>query len=229
MTIAAFIRLQLAFNLIEGCYKAPVRVVEAEFLQSGTDDPAGWPEAGPPEVAFIGRSNVGKSTLLSALLQRKGLVRISSTPGRTRLINFFHCAVEDRGRRLELRLVDLPGFGYAKVAKSEREAWQPFVEKYLGARTTLKAGVILVDGRRQPTRDETLFFSESEIAGWLAGRSVAVVPVLTKADQLAKHERKPAAERIRRLLGAAVLPVSATEGDGVMDLWRRLVTVVRHD
>ena len=168
-----------------------MRVVEAEFLSSGTDDPAGWPEEGPPEIAFIGRSNVGKSTLLGALLQRKGLVRVSATPGRTRLVNFFRCLVDDRGHRMELRLVDLPGFGYAKVAKSERDAWRPFVERYLGARATLKAGVILVDARREPTREETLFFSESEIAGWLSGRGVAVLPVLTKADQFRKHERKP--------------------------------------
>jgi GTP-binding protein len=205
-----------------------MRVVEAEFLQSGTDDPAGWPPEGPPEIAFIGRSNVGKSTLLAALLGRKALVRTSATPGRTRLINFFSCAVEDQGRRTELRLVDLPGFGYAKVAKSEREAWRPFIQRYLGQRATLRAGVLLVDARRQPTRDEPLFFSESEIAGWLAGRGVTVLPALTKADQLRKHERKPAAERVRGILGAPPLVISATSGDGVDELWRRLVTISRH-
>jgi GTP-binding protein len=204
-----------------------MRVVEAEFLQSGADDPAGWPEEGPPEVAFVGRSNVGKSTLLGALLGRKGLVRVSATPGRTRLVNFFRCVVELNDKRRELRLVDLPGFGYAKVAKSEREAWRPFVQRYLGARATLKAGVILVDARREETRDEPLFFSESEIAGWLAGRGVAVIPVVTKADQLRKHERKPAADRVRRILGAPALIVSATQGEGVAELWRRLLVSAR--
>src|SRR3954451_4581676 len=113
-----------------------MRVVEAEFLQSGGADPSGWPVEGPDEVAFIGRSNVGKSTLLAALLQRKGLVRVSSTPGRTGLVKFFRVVVDRKGKLIELRLVDLPGFGYAKVAKSEREAWRPFMQRDLGERTT---------------------------------------------------------------------------------------------
>jgi GTP-binding protein len=200
-----------------------MRVVEAEFLSSGGEDPAGWPVEGPPEVAFIGRSNVGKSTLLQALLGRKGMVRTSATPGRTRLINFFHCVVEHKEKRWELRLVDLPGFGYAKVSKSERDAWQPFMQRYLGARTTLKAGVILLDARRKPTREEPLFFSESEIANWLTARGVTVLPVVTKADQLKKHERKPAADKVRQILGVPPLIVSATENDGTADLWRRLL------
>jgi GTP-binding protein len=207
-----------------------MRVVEAEFLSSGGEDPAGWPPEDAPEVAFIGRSNVGKSTLLQALLQRKGLVRTSATPGRTRLVNFFRCLLDVSGKRVEVRLVDLPGFGYAKVAKSEREAWRPFIQRYLGERTSLRAGVILVDARRQPTREEPLFFSEAEIAGWLRGRGVAVVPVMTKADQLRKHERKPAADKVAKAVGAAPLIVSATEGDGVEALWRRLlVTIGRRD
>ena len=203
-----------------------MRVVEAEFLQSGTEDPAGWPAEGPPEIAFIGRSNVGKSTLLQALLARRGLVRTSSTPGRTRLINFFRCLVEVNDKRVELRLVDLPGFGYAKVAKAERQSWRRFVQHYLGARSTLQGGVILVDARRQPTREEPLFFSESEIAGWLDGRGVAVIPVVTKADQLRKHERKPAADKVRQILGAPPIVVSATENEGTAELWRRLLVTV---
>src|SRR6478609_7655915 len=97
-----------------------MRVHQAEFEISAADPQAGkgWPEAGPPEVAFIGRSNVGKSSLLGALLQRKGLVRTSSTPGRTRLINFFRVVYQpEGGPRTEARFVDLPGYGYAKVGK----------------------------------------------------------------------------------------------------------------
>src|SRR5689334_5714036 len=122
-----------------------MRVTAAEFLLSaaGPDTGVGWPPEGPPEIAFAGRSNVGKSSLLAALMQRKGLVRISSTPGRTRLINFFRVAGDDHGP-VELRLVDLPGFGYAKVSKEERKGWFEFVEKYLGHRPSLKAVVLLV-------------------------------------------------------------------------------------
>jgi GTP-binding protein len=203
-----------------------MRVVEAEFLQSGSADPAGWPVGSMPEVAFIGRSNVGKSTLLGALLQRKGLVRVSGTPGRTRLINFFRCVIDVKKRRVELRLVDLPGFGYAKVAKSERESWRPFMERYLGERTNLRAAVILVDGRRKPTREEPLFFSEAELASWLRGRGVPVVAVLTKADQLRTSERSGAAKNVHNSLGSAPLFVSATEREGLEELWRRLLVTV---
>jgi GTP-binding protein len=193
-----------------------MKVLSAEFLRSGTGptDGAGWPEEGPPEIAFAGRSNVGKSSLLAALMQRKGLVRISSTPGRTRLINFFRVMLEkDR----ELRLVDLPGFGYAKVSKEERKGWFDFVEKYLGHRPSLRACVLIVDARRGPELDEV------ELGSWLHARGVQVIVVATKADKLSKHERKPAAEKIKRAAGHAPVVVSATEGTGLDELWRRLV------
>jgi GTP-binding protein len=199
-----------------------MRVTAAEFLLSATGPKigVGWPPEGPPEIAFAGRSNVGKSSLLQALLQPKGLVRISGTPGRTRLINFFRAVVEEKGST-ELRLVDLPGFGYAKVSKEERKGWFDFVEQYLGHRPSLKACVLLVDARRGAELDET------ELATWLTERGVDVLPVMTKADKLAKHERKPAAEKVKRALGRAPLVVSATEGTGVEDLWRRLLIAVR--
>jgi GTP-binding protein len=199
-----------------------MRVVEAEFLVSGTDPNSGtgWPEEGPPEIAFAGRSNVGKSTLLQALMGRKGLVRISRTPGRTRLINFFRLVLADGKSRRELRFVDLPGFGYAKVSKAERETWFPFVEKYLGHRPSLRACVLLCDGRRGAELDET------ELESWLSTRGVTVVPVLTKADKLSKHERRPAAEKLRQALGLPPVVVSATDGTGMEELWHRLLAAV---
>jgi GTP-binding protein len=214
-----------------------MKVLEAEFLLSATDPcvGAGWPDEGPPEVAFAGRSNVGKSTLLQALMQRRGLVRISATPGRTRLINFFRIVVSPQGdgRTQELRFVDLPGFGYAKVSKAERGKWMPFVAQYLGSRPSLGACVLLVDARRAPEwRAPEGLFDETEICNYVAARGVAVLPVMTKADKLAKHERKPALAQLHKALAAASvaalppLAVSATEGEGVDELWRRLLVAL---
>jgi GTP-binding protein len=202
-----------------------VRVVEAEFLSSGAapEAGAGWPAEGPLEVAFAGRSNVGKSTLLNALMGRRGLVRVSSTPGRTRLINFFRVVVsQEKGKAppTELRFVDLPGFGYAKVSKEERATWRPFVERYFGHRKVLRCCVLLCDARRGPELDET------ELATWLTDLGIEVIPVMTKADKLAKHERQPAAQRMRAALGRPVIVVSATSGEGVPELWHRLLGAV---
>jgi len=201
-----------------------MKVLEAEFLLSATDPTAGvgWPADATAEVAFAGRSNVGKSTLLQALLQRRGLVRISSTPGRTRLINFFRVLILlAPNEKRELRLVDLPGYGYAKVSKSEREKWLPFVDEYLARRPQLKAVVMLIDPRREVGLDET------EIVRYVSERGdVTVIPVMTKADKLPKHERKPALALLGKALGRPALAVSATDGDGVDELWRRVVVAL---
>jgi GTP-binding protein len=205
-----------------------MKVIEAEFLTSSTEKSAGlgWPDEGTPEIAFAGRSNVGKSTLLQALMQRRGLVRISGTPGRTRLINFFRLVVAPEGGRgpedkRELRFVDLPGYGYAKVSKAEREKWLPFVDQYLSERASLKVLVLLVDPRRDAGLDET------EIVKYVAERGVLVVAVMTKADKLSKHERKPALEKMKRALGLPAIAVSATDGDGIDELWRRIANAIR--
>jgi GTP-binding protein len=196
-----------------------MKVLDAEFMLSAVEPGvgAGWPAEGPPEIAFAGRSNVGKSTLLQSLMQRRGLVRVSATPGRTRLINFFRVVIEPQPQQpLELRFVDLPGYGYAKVSKAEREKWLPFVEQYLGHRPSLKVVVLLIDPRREVGLDET------EIVKYVQDRGVFVQGVMTKADKLSKHERKPILEKLRKELGAPLVAVSATDGDGVEDLWRRL-------
>jgi GTP-binding protein len=200
-----------------------MRVTEARFLVSaaGPADGRGWPDEGPPEVAFVGRSNVGKSTLLQALLGRRGLVRTSSAPGRTRLINFFDLVVlDDDDRPHAIRFVDLPGFGYAKVSREERKTFRPLVQGYLERRTALRASVLLVDLRRGAEEEER------ELASYLGSGGRAVLVVGTKSDKLAKHERKPSADRVAAALGAPVLAVSGETGDGLPALWRRLLVAV---
>lgn len=196
-----------------------VRVPVAEFERSAAS-PGDWPPEGddaPPEIAFCGRSNVGKSSLINFLLERKGLVRTSRTPGRTRLTNFFGVEILDGEARRRMRMVDLPGFGYAKVAKSERATWRPAIEAYLTGRSSLKVVVLLIDARRGVELDER------ELAPWIAARGARVIPVLTKSDKLAKHERPLLVTRTRKELGAQVVAVSVTEGFGRDELWRRLL------
>jgi GTP-binding protein len=175
--------------------------------------PEGFPRAGLPEVALLGRSNVGKSSLLNRLAARRGLAFASGKPGTTRLLHFYR--VERRGG--PLLLVDLPGYGFAKVARSERAAWRALIEGYLEARRPLRACVLLQDLRRDVSEDETLLLA------WLAERGVPAVVALTKCDKLAPSRR---AERVAALARAFALPperivaTSARTGLGVTELWR---------
>ncbi|HRI48792.1 MAG TPA: ribosome biogenesis GTP-binding protein YihA/YsxC [Pseudomonadota bacterium] len=201
-----------------------MHIVHADFLQSAASA-AQWPQLGLPEVALCGRSNVGKSTLLNTLLGRKGLARVSRTPGRTQLLNFFTVTVSGpaTGARQQLVLADLPGFGYAQVSRSELAKWRPMMEQYLTERTTLRAVVLLCDGRRAAERDAAdLLFEELELGRFLREYDRAVIPVLTKADKLSKHERKPTALALQRLFGQRVTVVSGQTGEGTGELWRRL-------
>jgi GTP-binding protein len=154
------------------------------------------PPAGLPEVAFLGRSNVGKSTLINTLLGRKKLVRTSSHPGCTRALNFF--LINQRWY-----FVDLPGFGYAAVSKELKAGWGRLVLDYLGGRESLAAVVFLQDGRRQPG-DEELFLWE-----FLMEQGRKVIPVLTKADKLKQGERS----RQLKLASAALAPFGVDPGD----------------
>jgi GTP-binding protein len=183
----------------------------AELLTSAAHA-SGFPDPAAPEIAFLGRSNVGKSSLLNALVGRKALARTSSTPGKTRLLNWFRVV---RGGR-ETWLVDLPGYGYAKVAKKERAQWKAWIEAYLADRATLRLAVLLQDLRRDPTEDETLLLQ------WLAEREVPTLVALTKCDKLKPMRR---AERVRVLRRApelpagAILATSAQTGLGIPELW----------
>ncbi len=175
-----------------------------------------WPPGGLPEVAFLGRSNVGKSSLINSLLGRKKLVRTSSRPGCTRALNFF--LINQRWN-----FVDLPGFGYAAVSKDLKAAWGPLVLEYLSRRESLAAVVFLQDGRRLPASEE-LFLWE-----FLREQGRRVIPVLTKADKLKRGERSRQLKLIAGALEAyEVEPdefiwFSALTREGRDRLWERLL------
>ena len=152
-----------------------MRIHQARFLCSATT-PEHYPPQDLLEVAFAGRSNVGKSSLINTLLNRKKLVRTSKTPGCTQLLNFF----EVDGR---WRFVDFPGYGYARVPAEVRKHWRPMVETYLKGRRTLRGLVLILDVRRLPSPEDLSFWS------WLQERGLSVIAVLTKVDKLSRNER----------------------------------------
>jgi len=147
----------------------------AEFIKSAVK-PSQYPPPVLPEIAFAGRSNVGKSSLINTLVNRKRLVKTSSTPGRTRLINFF---IINRA----FLFVDLPGYGYARVPKSVKKTWSPMVETYISKRTCLKSVVLIMDIRRMPGKEEL------SCVDWLDHLGIPSVLILTKADKLSKTRR----------------------------------------
>ena len=175
---------------------------------------AQFPAPDAPEIAFLGRSNVGKSSLLNALVGEKA-AKVSQTPGRTRAINFF--ALLDRSGRRKLVFADLPGYGYAKISKSISAGWPAFIEPYLAIRSTLKLCVCLVDSNVPPQE------SDRQLIGWLraAGRDFAVAA--TKIDRLSGNERTRNLLALKKGLDLdEVLPVSAKTDYGVKELWARI-------
>jgi GTP-binding protein len=184
----------------------PVTILAAELVTSAASA-AGFPAEGTPEIALLGRSNVGKSSLLNRLVRRRKLARTSHTPGRTRLVNFFR-VLRPEG---ELRLVDLPGYGFAKVSKQERRAWQALVEGYLAERASLRLAILLLDARRDPGPDEI------DLLPWLAQRHVPVLGVLTKLDRLSARER--AARSGGPGLALEWIATSSRTGEGIDALW----------
>jgi GTP-binding protein len=197
-----------------------VKVRSAEFVTTCVS-PAQCPPPGLPEIALLGRSNVGKSSLLNRLAGRKQLARTSATPGKTRAIHFFRIELE----RAEFLLVDLPGYGWARVSRRERESWQRLVEGYLEDRAPLRAALLLQDLRRDVSDDETLLLD------WLAERRIRALVALTKVDKLKPMRR---AARVRALSAQlagtreppTLIATSAQAGTGIDDLRRTLARLV---
>ena len=189
-----------------------MKIITAEFVASAVS-PAQYPRQPLPEVSFAGRSNVGKSSLINTLVHRKNLVKTSATPGKTRVINFF--VVNQR-----FLLVDLPGYGYAKVPREIRASWRPMVETYLQQRGTLRAVVHIVDLRHPPTPQD------QQLRSWLLHHRLTIVTVATKADQVTRGQRTAHIQAIRQALALPpeepVLLFSAQNHEGRFPLWRCL-------
>lgn len=151
-----------------------MKIVSAEFITSGTKV-AHFPTDGLPEVLFCGRSNVGKSSFINALVNRKALARTSSNPGKTQTVNFFLV-------NKEFYLVDVPGYGYARVSKSLKETFGKMIEEYLTKRATLKRAFLLVDYRHEPTQDDCLMYE------FLKAYNIKVCVIATKMDKLKNSE-----------------------------------------
>ena len=169
-----------------------------------------YPPEAPPEIAFAGRSNVGKSSLLNLLTNRRHLARVSGSPGKTRTINFYAINGD------EFRIVDLPGYGYARVSKSVTEKWGGMVETYLSGRATLKAVCVLVDIRHEPTGQDR------QLCDYLSHNNLPALIVATKADKLSANGRAKQVAIIQKALGitaaGGIVCVSALKRTGVEEL-----------
>ncbi|MGD2021673.1 MAG: ribosome biogenesis GTP-binding protein YihA/YsxC [Desulfobacterales bacterium] len=192
-----------------------MQIKSADFIKSATK-PAQYPLEQLPEIAFAGRSNVGKSSLINTLVNRKRLVKTSSTPGRTQLINFFEI-------NQKIIFVDLPGYGYAKVPVSVRKKWGPMIETYLSGRNTLKAVVVILDIRRTPQQEEL------NLLGWLSHYAIAAIVVLTKTDKISKNKAAQQHRHIAHALSTDpkdLILFSAKTRRGRDDLWQAILSLV---
>ena len=202
-----------------------IRTVELETVCGVTSR---LPQNEKPEVAFAGRSNVGKSSLINALMNRKALARVSQKPGKTQTINFYHInngvtpeAVTENGFAPDLYLVDLPGYGYAGVPEAEKAKWGPMIERYLHGSKMLKAVFLLLDLRHEPTKDDL------RMIGWIRDNGFSPVIVATKADKLKKQQKMKNLQMLRKAAGIGpngkIAAFSALTKEGLEDV-RRLMS-----
>lgn len=199
-----------------------IKLIDAQFVVTAVEL-KGLPTDHAAEVAFVGRSNVGKSSMINALTGRKKLVRVSNTPGRTRTLNFFDVMLERDGVRHKVRLADLPGYGFAKASKTERAQWEKMITSYLENRHRLEVVVSIVDAEVGPTDEDLLTLD------YLQSKSRRILVVATKIDRLTKARRKPRLQALAEQLSLpreAVLAFSSTDKIGVDEVWDALLGVV---
>ena len=192
-----------------------MKIKSAKFVTSATK-PSQYPPADLPEIAFAGRSNVGKSSLINTLVNRKHLVKTSATPGRTQLINFFN--INDN-----IGFVDLPGYGYARVPVSVRKKWGPMIETFLSKRESLRGIVVIMDIRRTPATEE------SDLLHWLEHYNIARILVITKADKLSKNKQIKQVNHIIQTIGVAkdeVILFSAKTRLGKDAVWDAILALI---
>lgn len=198
-----------------------MKIISAEFVRS-CESPEQFPQDRLPEIAFVGRSNVGKSSLINSLLNRKSLAKVSHTPGKTRILNFFRVTTTDPLLK-SFYVVDLPGYGYAKVAKSVRAQWGPMIERYLRGRSTLRGVLLLVDVRRTEGPDTSTI-------EWLLELGQQPVVVATKLDKLSRATRRAHLDEIAAALNlpeeTSLVPYSSVSHEGRDELWRVIRTML---
>ncbi len=186
-----------------------MKITSANFIAAATT-PASFPKDHRPEIVFMGRSNVGKSSLINSLLNVKGLARTSSTPGRTQSINFF--LINEA-----LFFVDLPGYGYAKTSKENRQAWGKLIEKYLAQREQLVLSILIVDARHEPSP------LDLQMKSWLQHFRLPYLVVSTKIDKLSASERSKSRSRAQRVLETErVIPYSSLTREGASQVWEAI-------
>lgn len=202
-----------------------MKILSAEFQKTATRRDE-WPGERLPELAFVGRSNVGKSSMLNAMCRRRALARVSNTPGRTQALQFFRLelSLAKDAPPIPVSFCDLPGYGYAKVPKGEKDRWAKMIEEYLSGRGELEAVVLIVDARHEPSE------SDREALAFLRAQGRQVLVAATKVDKLAKSHRFGALRTVEKALdlpaGSAV-PFSAVEGTGTDALWKKVLELVR--
>ncbi len=193
------------------------KITTVNFIKSAVK-PEHYPQHALPEIAFVGRSNVGKSSLLNTLVKKKNIARISNTPGRTQVINFFN--IDGR-----LCFVDLPGYGFAKVPKHIKQQWGPMIEAYLLNSERLKRVVQILDARRKPSQHDLL------MQNWLQSYQIPAIMVATKIDKIPKSQRSKQLNLIRDTLEMPfeepLFPFSALTREGIQPIWKAIFAAMR--